>query len=155
MWMNARLENALHVEDLSKNLTAATARGMTIEIADDGCVVKKDGRPVATGSRRGMLLLLNVGEKTECHVAESEAELWHHRLGHVSYTTVNKLIREGCIKGNCINPSVVCDVCATAKQVRKTYSSSEEEIAARESRREDSVVCSDLLLRHPSLAIAT
>ena len=55
------------------------------------------------------------------------------------------LIKNGCIKGECIDPSVVCDICATAKQVRKTFSSSEAEISARESRRDDSIVCSDVL----------
>uniref|UniRef100_A0AAV1TAC0 GAG-pre-integrase domain-containing protein n=1 Tax=Peronospora matthiolae TaxID=2874970 RepID=A0AAV1TAC0_9STRA len=146
--MNARLENALHVQDLSKNLfslTAATARGMTIKIARNDCIVKKSGRPFATGSRRGMLLLLNVEAKFECYMVEGEEELWHRRLGHVSYSTVNKLIKQGCINGNCIDPSVVCDLCATSKQVRKTFNSNESDTAARESRREDSVVCSDVL----------
>ena len=55
------------------------------------------------------------------------------------------LIKYGCTKGECIDPSVVCDICATAKQVRKTFSSSEAEISARESRRDDSIVCSDVL----------
>ena len=87
MWLNARLNNVLHVQDLSKNLfslTAATARGMKIEIFGDGCVVKKCGRIVATGSRRGMLLQLNVEADEECHMVEHEAQLWYSRLGHVS-----------------------------------------------------------------------
>ena len=44
LWINARLENTLHVQDLNKNLfslTAATARGMTVEINSDGCTVLK------------------------------------------------------------------------------------------------------------------
>ena len=80
MWLNARLNNVLHVQDLSKNLfslTAATARGMKIGIFGDGCVVKKCGRIVATGSRRGMLLQLNVEADEECHMFEHEAQLWH------------------------------------------------------------------------------
>lgn len=147
-WMNARLENALHVRDLSKNLfslTAATARGMTVEIAEDECVVKKSGHTVATGSRRGRLLVLNVEQNAECHVVESEAELWHRRLGHVSYSNVNQMIKEGSIKGECVDPGVVCDVCATANQIRKTFHSSNAVIVAKESRREDSIVCSDVL----------
>ena len=54
--------------------------------------------------------MLNVEADAECHSAENEAELWHRRLGHVSYTTVNKLITDGCITGSCINPMVVCDI---------------------------------------------
>uniref|UniRef100_A0AAV1UN22 GAG-pre-integrase domain-containing protein n=1 Tax=Peronospora matthiolae TaxID=2874970 RepID=A0AAV1UN22_9STRA len=146
-WMNARLKNALHVHDLSKNLfslTAATARGMTIDIAGNDCIVEKSGRPVATGSRRGVLLLLNVETKSECHMLKGEAELWHRRLGQVSNSTVNKLIKQGCINGDYIDPIVVCEVCATAKQVCKTFYSNKANTAARESRCEDSVVCSDV-----------
>ena len=42
-WINARLEDALPVQDLSKNLFSLTAasRGMTVEISGDGYVVKK------------------------------------------------------------------------------------------------------------------
>ena len=46
LWINAWLENTLHVKDLNKNLfslTAATARGMTVEINSDGCTVSKRG----------------------------------------------------------------------------------------------------------------
>ena len=63
----------------------------------------------------------------------------------MSYSTVNVLIKYGFIRGECIDPSVVCDICATAKQVRKTFSSSGAEISARESRPDDSIVCSDVL----------
>ena len=76
-WINARLENALHVQDLSKNLfslTAATSRGMTVEISGDGCIVKKRGRIVAMGSRGGNLITLSVESNAECHVAEYEAD---------------------------------------------------------------------------------
>ena len=136
------------MKDLNKNLfslTAATARGMTVVINSDGCTISKSGRIVATGMRCGMLLRLNVEEVPQCHVVENEAELWHRRLGHVSYSTVNKLIKEGCIKGKCMDPKVVCDICATAKQVRKTFKNNEADAAARESHRMDSIVCSDVL----------
>lgn len=147
-WTNARLENALHVQDLTKNLfslTAAAARGMKVEISHNGCVVSRDGRTVATGSRRGMLMMLDVEPNAECLTVQNEAELWHRRLGHVSYSTVNKLIKGGHIDGDCVDASVVCDVCATAKQVRKTFKSTKMDSSARESLRADSFVCSDVL----------
>uniref|UniRef100_A0AAV1V0R9 CCHC-type domain-containing protein n=1 Tax=Peronospora matthiolae TaxID=2874970 RepID=A0AAV1V0R9_9STRA len=56
-WIDARLENTLHVQDLSKNLfslTAAAARGMTVEITRNECVVKRGGTPVATGRKQGV-----------------------------------------------------------------------------------------------------
>ena len=72
-WIDARLENTLHVQDLSKNLfllTAAAARGMTVKITRNECVVKRGGTPVATGRKQGFLLYLNVDCGTECHIAE-------------------------------------------------------------------------------------
>ena len=124
--------------DLNKNLfslTAATARGMTIEINSDGCAVLKNGRIVATGKRCDMILTLNVEEVPQCHVVENEAEIWHRRLGHVSYSTLNKLIKDGCIHGKCMDPKAVCGICATAKQVRKTFNNTEADAAGRESHR--------------------
>ena len=55
------------------------------------------------------------------------------------------MIKDGRIKGKCMDTGVVCDICSTAKQVRKTFNSSDEKIAERESRREDWVVCSDVV----------
>ena len=126
-------------------LTAVTSREMTVETFGDGCVVKKSGRIVAMGSRRGNLITLTVESTAECHTVEKEAELWHRRLGHLSHSTVNKTIKERCIKGDRMDTGVLCDICSTAKQVRKTFNSSEDEIAARKSRRIDSVVCSDVV----------
>ena len=57
------------------SLTAATSRGMTVEISGDGCVVKKSERIVAMGSRRGNLIKLTVEATAECHSVENEAEL--------------------------------------------------------------------------------
>uniref|UniRef100_A0AAV1UGU1 Retrovirus-related Pol polyprotein from transposon TNT 1-94-like beta-barrel domain-containing protein n=1 Tax=Peronospora matthiolae TaxID=2874970 RepID=A0AAV1UGU1_9STRA len=58
-WIDARLENTLHVQDLTKNLfslTATAARGMTVEITRNECVVKRDGTPVATKRKQGFLM---------------------------------------------------------------------------------------------------
>uniref|UniRef100_H3GEE3 CCHC-type domain-containing protein n=1 Tax=Phytophthora ramorum TaxID=164328 RepID=H3GEE3_PHYRM len=62
-WINARLENTLHVQDLNKNLfslTAATARGMTVTMDSEQCVVKRGGQVVATGRKQGKLMFLNI-----------------------------------------------------------------------------------------------
>uniref|UniRef100_A0AAV1UTQ2 Polyprotein n=1 Tax=Peronospora matthiolae TaxID=2874970 RepID=A0AAV1UTQ2_9STRA len=147
-WIDARLENTLHVQDLSKNLfslTAAAARGMTVEITRNECVVKRGGTPVATGRKQGFLLYLNADCGTECHMAEDDTELWHRRLGHVSYGTLNAMVKEGRIKDAKMKPKSVCDVCATSKQVRKSFKTNDRDDEARESSRSDVVVCSDVL----------
>ena len=44
-----------------------------------------------------------------------------------------------------IEDSGVCDVCATATQVRKTFEVNEEDSEVRESAHSDKMVCSDVL----------
>ncbi|KAG6612000.1 RxLR effector candidate protein [Phytophthora cinnamomi] len=147
-WINARLENTLHVEDLNKNLfslTAATARGMTVTMDSERCVVKRGSQVVATGRKQGKLMYLNTDGGEECHVAENDVGLWHRRLGHVSFSTLNSMVKDGKLSGAQVAPGTVCGVCATAKQARKPFSSTEKELEARESARNDTTVCSDVL----------
>ena len=147
-WIDARLENTLHVQDLSKNLlslTAAAARGMTVEITRNECVLKRGQTPVATGRKQGFLMYLNVGTDAACHVVEDTTELWHRRLGHASYDTLNAMVKDGRIKDTKVKSNSVCDVCATSKQVRKLFKTSGKDAETRESSRSDVVVCSDVL----------
>uniref|UniRef100_A0AAV1VKM4 Integrase catalytic domain-containing protein n=1 Tax=Peronospora matthiolae TaxID=2874970 RepID=A0AAV1VKM4_9STRA len=118
---------------------------MTVEIKRNECVVKRGGTPVATGRKQGFLLYLNADYGTECHMAEGDTELWHRRLGHVSYGTLNAMVKDGRIKGATMKTNVACDVCATSKQVRKSFKTSEEDAETREISRSDVVVCSDVL----------
>ena len=147
-WVDARLENTLHVQDLNKNLfslAAAASREMKVKITQNECVIKRNGMPVATGTKRGSLLYLNVKPKDECHVVEDDTELWHRRLGHASYGTVNAMVKNGRLAEVKMKADALCDVCATAKQVRKTFKVNEEDSELRESARSDEVVCSDVL----------
>uniref|UniRef100_A0AAV1UUW5 GAG-pre-integrase domain-containing protein n=1 Tax=Peronospora matthiolae TaxID=2874970 RepID=A0AAV1UUW5_9STRA len=101
--IDARLENTLHIQDLFKKprlLTAAAARGMAVKITRNECVAKLGGTPV-------------------CHISEDETELWHGKLGHASYVTLNAMVKGGRNKGVAMKSDVACDVCATSKQVRK------------------------------------
>ena len=90
-------------------------------------------------------MYLNVGADAVCHVVEDTTELWHRRLGHASYDTLNAMVKDGRIKDTKIKSNRVCDVCATSKQVRKSFKTSEKNAETRESSRSDVVVCSDVL----------
>ncbi|KAE9016351.1 Retrovirus-related Pol polyprotein from transposon TNT 1-94 [Phytophthora fragariae] len=147
-WINARLENTLHVQDLNKNLfslTAVTERGMIVTMDSKKCIVKRGDEVVATGRKQGKLMYLNTEASEECHVAEDNSDLWHRRLGHVSFSTLNTMIKDGKLNGAPKESGAVCEVCATAKQSRKPFSSTKEELEARESTRTDTSVCSDVL----------
>ena len=147
-WNNVRLENTLYVQDLTKNLfllTTAASRKMKVENTQTECVFKRNGVPVATGTKKGSLLCLNVKTEEECHVAEEDIELWHRRLGHASYGVVNAMVKDGRLSGVKMKFDAECDVCATAKQARKTFKASNENYEGKESARSDEVVCSDVL----------
>nr|CCA27078.1 PREDICTED: similar to Copia protein (Gagintpol protein) putative [Albugo laibachii Nc14] len=147
-WINARLENTLHIQDLSKNLfslTAATARTMTVKITRNECIVDCDGVPVATARKEGTLLYLNTEPGDDCHLVENESDLCHRRPEHASYGTINKIIKNGLTRGTGISSMNTCNVCAIAKQVRTTFNSTIEESEARESTRSDNIVCFDIM----------
>ena len=72
-WINARLERALHVQDLNKNLfslTAVAVREMAVTMDSEKCVVKR-GDVVAAGRKRGKLMYLNTEASEECHAVEN------------------------------------------------------------------------------------
>ena len=55
------------------------------------------------------------------------------------------MVKERRLTGVKIKSDSVCDVCATAKQVRKTFNMRKEDSDRRESSHSDAVVCSDVL----------
>uniref|UniRef100_H3H4M4 GAG-pre-integrase domain-containing protein n=1 Tax=Phytophthora ramorum TaxID=164328 RepID=H3H4M4_PHYRM len=118
---------------------------MTVTMDSEQCVVKRGGQVVATGRKQGKLMFLNIEGGDECHAAEDNMDLWHRRLGHASFGTLNSMIKDGKLKGALAEPGTVCGVCATAKQARKPFKSTKEGLEARESARKDTTVCSDVL----------
>ena len=55
------------------------------------------------------------------------------------------MVKDKSIKGAEMTSNVACDICATSKQVRKSFKTIKEEAEIRESSRSDAVVCSDVL----------
>uniref|UniRef100_H3GTF6 CCHC-type domain-containing protein n=1 Tax=Phytophthora ramorum TaxID=164328 RepID=H3GTF6_PHYRM len=129
---------------MTKSYTA-TAHGVTVIMTQDKCVIKRGDVSVATGRKIVKLMYLNTDAGEECHIVEEDVGLWHRRLGHASFQTLNDMIKDGRISGTPAEKGNVCGVCATAKQVRKTFHSNKGELEARESKRTDDIVCSDVL----------
>ena len=75
----------------------------------------------------------------------NSTQVWHWRPGHASHSTMNEMIRDKRLADVEIKDIDVCDMCATAKQVRKTLKVSDEVSEVRESARSNAVVCSDVL----------
>jgi hypothetical protein len=62
----------------------------------------------------------------------SEAELWHQRLGHLSYETVAKMVKHGAVKWLSVSEktlrkkaAAVCDSCVMAKHAAKPHPESD------------------------------
>nr|XP_009602469.1 uncharacterized protein LOC104097589 [Nicotiana tomentosiformis] len=55
---------------------------------------------------------------------DDDAELWHKRLGHVSFTLLNKLVRKNLVRGlpkSSFKDHKVCDACVKGKHVRSSF----------------------------------
>ncbi|XP_019246379.1 PREDICTED: uncharacterized protein LOC109226028 [Nicotiana attenuata] len=60
---------------------------------------------------------------------DDDAELWHRRLGHASFTLLNKLVRKDLVRGlpkSSFNDHKVYDACAKGKQIRSSFKPKKE-----------------------------
>ncbi|XP_070047107.1 intracellular protein transport protein USO1-like [Nicotiana tomentosiformis] len=67
------------------------------------------------GNKNGNLRCLSV--------VDDDAELWHRRLGHASFTLLNKLVRKDLVRGlpkSSFKDHKVCDACVKGKQARSS-----------------------------------
>ncbi|XP_070045585.1 uncharacterized protein [Nicotiana tomentosiformis] len=72
---------------------------------------------------------LNGGDFTCLSAINDDAELWHRRLGHASFSLLNKLIKKDIIRGlpkSKFKDHKVCDVCVKGKQVRYSFKPKKE-----------------------------
>lgn len=136
------LTNVLYVPDLSKNLmsvAAITEKGGEVIFSKNKVIVSKDGHTVFEGCKNENRLytvkLIDVRNQQKAHVAEKYStntnmennELWHRRLGHLSYGYMKKLIPIS--EGLTLNSSKfemsdgICDICIKSKQTRLPFNS--------------------------------
>ncbi|XP_070039729.1 uncharacterized mitochondrial protein AtMg00300-like [Nicotiana tomentosiformis] len=60
---------------------------------------------------------------------DDDAELWHRRLGHASFTLLNKLVRKDLVRGlpkSSFKDHKVCDACVKGKIVRSSFKPKKE-----------------------------
>lgn len=116
----------------------------------DKCIINHGDRVVATGKKREKLVYLITEKIAECHAAEErDIELQHRRLGHVLYSTLNTMVKAGTLPGSTVKMESVCTTCSTAKQSRKPFSSTTDEMEQRES--DAKALLSDLIFYGISL----
>ncbi|XP_075106969.1 uncharacterized protein LOC142179962 [Nicotiana tabacum] len=60
---------------------------------------------------------------------DDDAELWHRRLGHASFSLLNKLVKKDLVRGlpkSSFKDHKVCDACAKGKHVRSSFKPKKE-----------------------------
>ena len=157
----ARLENTLHVENLSRNLfsiPAILSKAMRVNMDSRGCKIVSNGAVVGSGRKRGNLIYLDVVGEAGCHIATDSigaaptqfvrpsrstpvvsGDLWHRRFGHASREAVKKALASNSIVMGDVSTKV-CDVCELSKQARKPFPVHDDHGNA-----SSDVVCSDVL----------
>ncbi|XP_019252767.1 PREDICTED: uncharacterized protein LOC109231564 [Nicotiana attenuata] len=67
---------------------------------------------------------VNVGDLTCLSAIDDDVELWHRRLGHASFSLLNKLVKKDLVRGlpkSRFKDHRVCDACVKGKQVRSSF----------------------------------
>nr|XP_016459601.1 PREDICTED: uncharacterized protein LOC107783142 [Nicotiana tabacum] len=80
-------------------------------------------KKVTTGNSERKKPTMN-GDLNCLSAIDDDAELWHRRLGHVSFTLLNKLVRKNLVRGlpkSSFKDHKVCDACVKGKHVRSSF----------------------------------
>jgi len=125
------LNNVLYVPSLRTNLLSSSLldiAGFEVNQKAGKIVILRNGVFVGKGYRSGGLFVLNVasdvvnGNASSVYIAES-VDLWHDRLGHINYASINKLRNMRLIPNNIIEKCLKCDICVEAKFTKKSFKS--------------------------------
>ncbi|XP_070050888.1 uncharacterized protein [Nicotiana tomentosiformis] len=67
---------------------------------------------------------LQSGDLNCLSIVDDDVELWHRRLGHASFSLMNKLVKNDMVRGlpkSSFKDHKVCDACAKGKHVRSSF----------------------------------
>ncbi len=142
------MKNVLYVPDLEVNLLSVstlTEEGYTINFDKKVFNIKKDQEQFAKLGRLGGLYvtwLENSAASTASAMAAGSIkgetlELWHKRMGHLSYGNLQRLVKEEMVNGIKIKTEDLtkdqpdlCEPCAMAKHHKKPFPTSETKTSA-------------------------
>ena len=99
--INLKLQNVLYVPELKKNLVSVGSMVLNsnedkavVHFDDEKCVVSKGGKDYTIGHFIGNKLYQLNNRREYASVARTpSAELWHQRLGHLNYDSVDRLAK--------------------------------------------------------------
>lgn len=137
-WLDARIENVLHIPQLTKNLFSEgviTSRGMKINKVGDKVQVFAKNELVATGVKEenNLYKMLFKTKTNQANIiTKSNLKLWHERLGHINVKTLKELVKKDLVNGVDFTDeeNFFCEACAYGKQQRGQFQKGKHEKAA-------------------------
>ncbi|GIL57455.1 hypothetical protein Vafri_12688 [Volvox africanus] len=113
-------------------------RGATIVLGDGKALVRHNGRTILRGDKVGRIYAVRydvsrrpASEGRSCAAIRSEdskAALWHRRLGHLGYSSLERMCRENMVTGMELDRVSleaarlrICEPCVYAKQTRGPF----------------------------------
>lgn len=124
-WKPVELKDVLFVPQIKFNLfsiSQAMDKNCLVTVNNSGCVITREGRNVALGTRNGNLYHMQfAGGVSVAGIANGRMSLyeWHVRLAHQNFDQVRKMLRK---HGVAFEDQVVqCESCAEGKGKRKSF----------------------------------
>ncbi|XP_075473366.1 uncharacterized protein LOC142504375 [Primulina tabacum] len=133
------LLNVLHVPDIRKNLFSGSLlskAGFKLVFESDKFFITKNGVFVGKGYQENGLFKMNVmnvyrheaKNKVNDYVYLFESyNLWHERLGHVNFNTLQRLINLNVLPAFKRNPREKCEICVEEKMAKTPFHSERKE----------------------------
>lgn len=132
------LNNVLHVADIRKNLVSGSLlskNGFKMVFESDKFVLTKSGMFVGKGYLCDGLFKMNVmtivtKDENNNKVASSSyllesCNMWHGRLGHVNYKSIQRLINNDLLPTMDFDKNHKCEVCVESKFTKTSFQSIE------------------------------
>ncbi|KAJ9556794.1 LOW QUALITY PROTEIN: hypothetical protein OSB04_011408 [Centaurea solstitialis] len=132
-WKELKLKDVLFVPELRKNLVSGWLLkkvGFKLVFESDKFVLSKNGMYVGKGyAMNGMFKLnvmvvnvMNKNASTSAYMLEF-SNMWHGRLGHVNFNSIQRLSKLNCIPNCDIDSKYKCPICVVAKLTRTSFQS--------------------------------
>ncbi|XP_070004811.1 uncharacterized protein [Nicotiana sylvestris] len=106
----------------SKHMTRNTMDFLSLKSLQEGSVSFDNGK-------KGDILGVENGDLSCLKAVDDDVELWHRRLGHASFSLMNKLIQKDLVRGlpmSKFKVQKVCDACARGKHVKSSFKSKKD-----------------------------
>lgn len=124
------------VEGLKHNLLSVSQlcdKGFHVRFSKDKCDILDNSadKVLLSGFRHGNVYVANFNScpRNTCLVAKSGEDLswlWHKRLSHLNFKTLNKIAKKKLVKGlpeKLCSSDLKCDACQKGKQPRNSFKS--------------------------------